>query len=152
MDKLVTRQEEELQTLKRFVENKNESFSSKLVSYSYPEPCDVAYAEVQYQITYGDQKRVSEIRKTISKGETYFAIRGIDESNKPEVVIKQALTGKVTKSSPSVVLLIDCTYSTTLTPPGVEVSFKQYADENAALKGQWLDIYAVFPKINIRLM
>ena len=44
-----TRQEEEVQTLQKFIENRGEKFDPGLVSYSgIQEPCDVSYKGIEF--------------------------------------------------------------------------------------------------------
>ncbi|PIQ69528.1 MAG: hypothetical protein COV90_00780, partial [Candidatus Tagabacteria bacterium CG11_big_fil_rev_8_21_14_0_20_41_11] len=62
-----TREREEIQTLKRFIENLGEEFIPELAIQDrsiIKEPCDVSYKGIEYQITYGNRKLLGDIRKT----------------------------------------------------------------------------------------
>ena len=152
MAQKVTRQEEEKQTLQRFIENQGKEFCLDLVSYSgIEEPCDVLYKEIKYQITYGDQKLIGEIREKTSKGEIFCGIRNISDTY-AETLIHGALKNKKNKSSDKMTLLIHCNF------PGdyasIEVRgerLKKYFAENQDLGGKWQHIFIVFSDGNIEL-
>ena len=148
---IVTRQDEEVQTLKRFVENLGEKFDPKLIDYSKGEPCDVSYKEIQYQITEGDQDQLAKKRKQIDKEGRYLIVRSISEANNPKEIIERALEKKVYKSNNDIILLIDCISSGNYSLQEREQSFKNYFSENRKLSGSWQNIYIVFSSYNIQL-
>lgn len=148
----VTRQEEEKQTLQRFIENQGEEFYLDLVNYlGIQEPCDVLYKGIEYQITYGDQKLIGELRKKISKGEIYCGIRNLSESY-AETFLYETLKKKKDKSNNRIILLIHCKFSGIYAPIAErEIIFKKYFTENQDLGGLWQHIFIVFPDGNIKL-
>lgn len=78
MSHVVTKQEEELQTLKKFIENSGKEFDLSLVDYSHSEPCDVAYKGVQLRIIHFLKEKIlikntySTIKNFVAHGKIYF--------------------------------------------------------------------------------
>lgn len=158
MAQKVTRREEEKQTLQRFIENQGKEFHPGSAIYSgIQEPCDVSYKGINYQITYGDQKLIGEIRKTTSKkkdnfsSEVFCTIRNISDTY-AETLISEALKNKKNKSIDKVTLLIDCPFPGDYTSiENREKRLKKYFTENQNLGGRWQCIFIVFPDGNIKL-
>ena len=148
----VARQEEEKQTLQRFIENRGEEFYPDLVNYlGIQEPCDVSYKGIEYQITYGDQKLIGELRKKTSEDKIYCGIRNLSESY-AETFIYEALKKKKDKSSDKVTLLIHCNFAGIYASLAErEIIFKKYFAENQDLGGSWQHIFIVFSDGNIKL-
>lgn len=162
MAQKVTRQEEEIQTLKKFIENQGEEFYPDLVSYSgIQEPCDVSYKGVEYQITYGNRELLGDLRKTTS-------IRSKENPNVSESfcriishpplidyakeVLEAALEDKKDKSDEKMTLLIEPAYTSYGLSPEGEVVFKKYFKDNEQrLGGLWQHIFVVFLGGNIKL-
>lgn len=153
MAHIVIRKEEELQTLKRFLQNQCVKFNPNLVDYSYSEPCDVAYDKTQYQITAGDQDQLAKRRQDLQKHGQFCIIRSIAESNNPKIIIEKALQKKILKSNKAVNLLIDCISSADYYPGHIrEIEFKKYISEHKELCGSWNKIFLVFRNQNIQLV
>lgn len=148
---IVTRKEEEIQTLRKFVENLGEKFDSDLVDYSCDEPCDVSYKKVQYQITVGDQDLIAKKGQDMKKYGRYLVIRSIKDSNDPKVIVEKALQKKAKKSSKLITLLIDCTTAADYPKQEREEIFKKYRLTHEDLRGLWESIYLVFRGQNIEL-
>ncbi len=152
MAHVVTRKEEELQTLKRFLQNQGVKFNPNLIDYSYNEPCDIAYDKIQYQITAGDQNQLSKRRQDIQKYGHFLIIRPIAESNDPKVIIEKALQKKTLKSDKVVNLLIDCTSSADYPKHLRKIKFKEYISKHKKKCGSWNKIFLVFRDQNIQLV
>ena len=159
----VTRPEEELQTLQRFVQNQGRNFfPEKAIQdrMKIKEPADVFYEETEYQITYGDTTQLASLRKVTSLrrkddpnlSERFVAIRGLSSANYAEMCLKNALVNKKIKSDKNMILLIDCTYTSYRSLQYRENLCKQYFNDNKlSLGGSWGHIFAVFPDGNIFL-
>lgn len=150
----VTRQEEEIQTLERFVKNIGEKFTVKLVSYSgikNPDDInDVFYDGIPYQITYGDSEYLGESRKTISKKGIFSNIRS-RPINYCSEIIEKSLKKKNYMSGEGIILLIDCDYTGAYSLLERKDLCKKYLLEHKDLKGSWQHIFLVFPDGNIEL-
>jgi hypothetical protein len=157
-----TRQEEEKQTLQKFLKNQGEDFCPNLVSYSkIKEPCDVLYKGIEYQITYGNRKLLGDLRKTTSVrskenpnvSESFCRIIGypslIDYAKE---VLETALKDKKGKSDGKMTLLVEPAYTSYGLFPEREEFFKKYFKDNEQrLDGLWQSIFIVFPDGNIKL-
>jgi hypothetical protein len=158
MAQKATRREEEKQTLQKFIENQGEEFYPDLVSYlRIQEPCDVLYKEIEYQITYGDQKLIGEMRQKTAKkkdnllGEIFCTIRDISDTY-AETLIHGALENKKNKSSDKMILLIHCSFPGIYAPiEAREEKLKKYFTEHQDLGSKWQHIFIVFPDGNIKL-
>ena len=152
---VTTRKEEELQTLQRFIKNQNELFGHEQVIQGesrLKEPADVMYKRVQYQITYGDAKKLAELRKSISNEGNYSAIRGIVEQDYAGELIDDALKKKKNKSDKGMTLLIDCTYTSFGTlPDRKKLCEKHFNNNGSKFAGLWQHIFVVFLDGNIHL-
>ncbi len=163
MLKKATRQEEEAQTLRKFIENKGEEFQPGLALYRgmgpeaqkpCQEPCDVAYDGVEYQITYGDTALIGKIRKKTSGDEIYCDIRGHSEADCAEKLLGKSFENKRYKSDDKMTLLIDCTYASTFWHSLSEresIYKKYFLDNEQRFGGLWQHISIVFSDGNIQL-
>ena len=156
MAKKVTRQEEEIQTLKKFIKNFSEIFDLSLVKYPpQNNPSDLVYKNINYQITYGDQNLIGELRKTTSKGKIFCGIRNVSNDNEKYVIefIGNALKKKLNQSSNDITLLIDCGFPGIYDPNKTEKRkiLQEYIQNNQNLTGKWKNIYTVFLDCNIKL-
>lgn len=151
MAHIITREEEELQTLKRFLQNQGVKFNPNLID-SCDEPCDIAYNGIQYQITTGNQDQVSKKRQDIQKYGHFLIIRPIAESNDPKTIIEKALQKKALKSDKAVCLLIDCTSSADYPKQIRSIKFKNYISECRKQCGSWKSIILVFRDQNLQII
>jgi hypothetical protein len=156
MDQKATRQQEEMQSMQIFIENCGKKFRPDLIVFPpQNDPCDITYKEVNYQITYGDQKLIGDIRKQTSKKKIYCGIR--NESGNymkyAKKFIYDALKKKLYQSSNNITLLIHCSFKGIYDPAKTERNkiFKDFIMENQDLIGAWQNIYIVFPDCNIKL-
>jgi len=65
----VTRAQEEIHTLEKFIKNQGMEFVPELAIQNrllLREPCDVSYRGIEYQITYGNRKQLGDLRKVTS--------------------------------------------------------------------------------------
>ena len=158
IDKKATRQDEEVQTLRKFIKNRGEIFQPNLALYrginpEVKEPCDISY-RVEYQITYGDTPLIGAIREKTSKGEKYCEIGTSPEEDYAEKLLKKPLEDKRHKSDSRITLLIDCTYASTFwySLSERETRCKKYfIDNEKNIGGSWQHIFVVFPDWNIQL-
>lgn len=152
----VTRQQEEEQSLKKFIENFGETFDLSLVECpSQNNPSDLIYKGVKYQITYGDQSLLGKIRTTTSKGDIYCGIRSLSNDNEKYAskFIGDALKKKLNQSSNDIILLIHCGFPGIYDPNKTERNkiLQDYIQNNQNLVGKWKNIYTIFPDCNIKL-
>ena len=146
-----SRKDEERHTLETFLNNRSQKLNPALLDYSFPEPCDVQYDGVQYQITTGDQEVVAQKNKDISRKGNFLIIRSSSQTNDGSVMLKAALEKKVRKSDKNVTLLIDCVFSGNVWPEIRETHFKNFFQEHPSLRGEWARIFVVCRGQNIQL-
>lgn len=159
----VTRPEEELQTLRKFIENQGRDFIPEKAIQDraqLKEPADVLYEGIGYQITYGDAAQLGESRKITSVrrkdnpqlSETYSNVRHIVEPKYAEMCLKNALENKKNKSDKNMTLLIHCVSTSyeTLENRG-DLCKKYFSSNESTLGGSWEHIFAIFPDGNIQL-
>jgi len=158
VDRKITRQEEEGQTLQKFLENQGEKFDPGFVSYlGIQEPCDVSYKGVEYQITYGNRKLLGDIKRELSnQGES----RKIDSQvvglpptiDYVKEILETALKDKKDKSDGKMTLLVEPAYTSYWSFSKEEMVFEKYFKDNEqSLGGLWQSIFIVFPDRNIKL-
>jgi hypothetical protein len=156
MNKKTTRQQEEVQSLQIFIKNKGKIFNSSLIEYPpQNDPSDITYDSNNYQITYGDQSLIGDIRKNTSKGKIYCEIRNVsnDEEKYALKFVGDALKKKLNQSSKNIILLIHCNFPGIYDPDKTERNkiLQSYIKNNQNLVGKWKNIYAIFPDCNIKL-
>ena len=153
----VTRAQEEMQTLKKFIENQGIDFVQELVIIDRSklrEPCDMSYKGIEYQITYGNRKQLGDIRKTISDEGKYCGISGLPPiADYVKEVLETALEDKKDKSDEKMTLLIEPAYTSYgLFHEEGDVAFKKYFKDNEQrIGGLWQHIFVVFSGGNIQL-
>ena len=151
----ITRPQEEIQTLKRFIENQGDEFISESAIQDRSkinEPSDASYCGVEYQITYGDRNKLSQLRKSIATSGSYLGINSISEVTYAQGLLEDALTDKKTKSDNKMTLLIDCTYTSYGSFLEREGMCKKYfMDNEKTAGGSWQHIFVVFPDGNVQL-
>ena len=147
--KVVIKEDVELETLKKFLNNQSVVFDKKLVDPSKTEPTDIRYDGINYQITEGDKKEVQTRRQITSKGTTYLTIR--DTTNIAELLLRSSLKKKSTRSDSNTVLLIDVmsTGGRDWDTLGKELS--AWASQNSNLCSCWKEIYLVYREKNVKL-
>ncbi|MDD5152958.1 MAG: hypothetical protein PHS95_03150 [Candidatus Pacebacteria bacterium] len=158
----ITRPQEEIQTLKRFIENQGDKFISELAVQDRSkinEPSDVSYKGIEYQITYGDQKflehrrKINSIRKGNSNvGESCVGIRSFAEIDYPKILLETALKNKKDKSDNKTSLLIDCICTPYVSLLEIKTICKKYFNDNEQkIGGLWQHIFIVFSCDNVQL-
>jgi len=156
LDYSVTRPQEELQTLERFVCNQGKKFyAEKAIQdrLKLREPADVLYEGIEYQITYGDRERLSERRKVMCNKGIYPAqILSNQLSTYADRLLRTALEDKKYKSHHEMILLIDC-MTTALHPFKAREAWCQdyFRSDKENLGGFWKRLYVVFPDGNVQL-
>ena len=159
----VTRAQEEIQTLKKFIENQGIEFISELAIQDkllLREPCDVSYQGVEYQITYGNRKMLGDIRKAnhvrnkenLNVGGPFCKIGG---STNYVQEISEALKDKKNKSDKNMTLLIEVYPSPNLwfiKGSSLFLDLEEHFKKNEReLGGLWQHIFVVFYDCNIQL-
>ncbi len=155
---IVTRKEEEIETLEKFINNQNEKFDYDLVkSFSENNPIDFSYKGINYQITYGDQLQLAERRKITSipeddsRSKQFIGIRNLS-GDWIHTFLYNALNKKRHLSGNNITLLIDCFgRGDNSSLPEREEKLKKFFSENQYLGGSWQHIYIVFSDGNIKL-
>lgn len=151
----VTREQEEIQTLERFIRNCGQVFIPGLAiqdKSKIKEPSDVFYKGTDYQITYGDREHLAKSRKATNKNGTYFTMRSHSKANYAEELLNVALDEKKDKSDNKMTLLVDCTYTSWLPISERETLCRKYFNDNIQkLRGSWCHIFVVFPDGNVQL-
>jgi hypothetical protein len=149
------REDEELATLKRFIENQDKAFFKERAiqdRLKIKEPVDIFYEGELYQVTYGDAAELGRFRKEIDKNGLTTSIRRIEIDDYARVCIESALDKKRNKSDENVVLLVDCTGTSYQSYGFREGKFKEYFNnKKSELGGLWKNIFVVFPDGNIQL-
>jgi len=157
----VTRAQEEIQTLKKFIENQGVEFIPELAIQDkslLKEPCDISYQGVEYQITYGNRKLLGDMRKTNSVrdkenpniGGPFCKIGG-----SPNYVreILEALKDKKNKSDKNMILLVEV-YPSPSRPffmDREELLKEHFKKNEQELGGLWQHIFVVFCNWNVQL-
>lgn len=148
--KVVTKEDVELETLKKFLINKSVVFDEALVDSNKTEPTDIRYNGINYQITEGDKEAVQERRQITSKGIPYSTIR--DVWNIAEILLRGTLAKKATRSDINTVLLIDVISTGGRDFKSLEKELSVWAVQNTDLCNCWKEIYLVYRGANIRLV
>jgi len=146
----MTKEDIELETLKKFLNNKSVVFNGALISSDKIEPTDIRYNNINYQITEGDKAAVQERRQITSKGSTYSTIRDIH--NIAEALLRGTLTKKSLRSDPNTVLLIDVMSTGGRDFESLEKELSTWVIDNINLCSCWKEIYLVYREANIRLI
>ena len=152
----VTRAQEEIQTLKKFIENQGIDFVSELAIQDglvLREPCDASYQGIEYQITYGNRELLGNIRKTISTQPFCGVIGHPSMEDYVKKVLETTLADKKDKSDEKMTLLIDPAYTSYgLFSDKGDAAFKKYFKDNEQrIGGLWQHIFVVFSGGNIQL-
>ncbi len=148
--KSVTKEDVELETLKKFLSNKKIVFDEKLIDLNKAEPTDIRYNDINYQITEGDKEIVQECRQITSKRITYYTIRDIHKIS--EILLRGTLTRKSTRSDPDTVLLIDVMSTGGRNFESLANELSAWAVQNISLCNCWKEIYLVYREANIKLV
>lgn len=148
--KIITKEDVELETLKKFLDNKSVIFDETLVDSNKEEPTDIRYNGVNYQITEGDKEVVQERRKITSKGTQFFAMRDI--RNIAELLLRGTLTKKSTRSDRNTVLLVDVMSTGGRDFKSLEEELSAWAINNINLCNCWKEIYLVYRRANVKLV
>lgn len=148
--KVVTKEDVELETLRKFLNNRAVIFDSTLIDSNKTEPTDIRYDGINYQITEGDKEAVQEHRRITSKGISYSTIRDIRDIG--EVLLRGTLTKKSIRSDSNTVLLIDVvsTGGRDFKSLGTELSI--WASENINICNCWKEVFLVYSETNVKLV
>ncbi len=147
--KVVTKEDVELETLKKFLKNKHFVFDKNLIDKHKIEPTDLRYKGINYQITEGDKVAVQSRRQPNSKGVPFFSVR--NANNIAELLLKDTLKKKSTRSDTSTVLLVDVMSNGGRDWTDLEKEVSAWAKNNLSLCNCWKEIYLVYRGKNIKL-
>ncbi len=147
--KIVTQDDVELETLKKFLDNKSVIFNETLIDLNKKEPTDIRYNGINYQITEGDKEAAQERLQVTSKSVLYFIIRDI--SNVAEILLRGTLDKKSIRSDSNTVLLIDVLSTGGRDWETLDKELSAWAVQNVNLCNCWKGIYLVYRGKNVKL-